>query len=134
MGKVHSKNTVIMIDSADITPYCNTSQYERTAATHQTTGYGMDDHTYSGGIRDNKFTCGGRYDSDQTTGPRAVLQDRVGETVQIVRRVEGTGTGKPEDTFQAVIAKYTESAPVDDMVVWSAEFQISGPITTTMQA
>jgi hypothetical protein len=45
--------------------------------------------------------------------------------------VEGTGTGKPQDAFTGILKKYTETNPVDDMVTWSAEFEISGAITTT---
>lgn len=134
MSRVHSKNTVIMVDGVDISAHCNTSEYDRTAGSHQTTGYGMDDHTFAGGIRTNKLTLGGQYDSSETDGPRRVLHDRVGDTVPVIRRVEGTGSGLPEDEFDAVIVNYKESAPVDDYVQWSAELQISGGVTTTAQA
>jgi hypothetical protein len=30
-----------------------------------------------------------------------------------------------------VLTKYVETNPVDDMVTWSADFEISGPVVTT---
>jgi hypothetical protein len=55
----------------------------------------------------------------------------VGTTCAVVRNPEGVGTGKPNDAFSGVLNKYTETNPVDDMVTWAAEFDISGPVVTT---
>ena len=133
MTAAHGKQTVITIATKDISPFTKTSNYERTAPAHSTTGYGVDDELYAGGVRVNTFTCGGAYDNTVLVGPRIVLHAAVGTTVAVVRKVEGTGTGKPQDSFNAVVTKYAESSPYDDIVSWSAEFQISGPITTIAQ-
>lgn len=73
-------------------------------------------------------------DSTATTGPRAVLQPIVGTVVELIRRPEGTGTGKPEETVDVLITKYTETNPVDDMIKWAVEGQCSDDIATTTQA
>lgn len=134
MAKVHGKHTVITVESADISPYCKTSNYERTAKNHDTTGYGVDDEDYEPGLKGGKFTFGGTYDSTETTGPRDALHDLVGTKVTVSRKVEGTGTGKPIDMFDMTLDKYAESSPHDDMVSWSAEGTIAGGVVTSAQS
>ena len=133
MSTVHGKLTVITVATKDISPYCKTSSYEGSADVHDTTGYGKDAHVKDGGLLDGKFTCGGTYDNTALVGPRNALKPLLGTKVAVVRKPEGTGTGKPQDSFQAVLSKYVETNPVDDMVSWSAEFEISDVITTTTQ-
>jgi hypothetical protein len=129
----HGKNTIITVVTKDISPYTKNSQIERAAATHNTTGYGVDDELYAGGLRNSKFTCSGVYDNTVLVGPSIVMGGVVGSTLAIIRKVEGTGTGKPQQAFNAVLEKFVESNPHDDMVTWSADFQITGPVTLTTQ-
>ncbi|HEY9415378.1 MAG TPA: hypothetical protein VIQ30_11510 [Pseudonocardia sp.] len=134
MSAVHGKDTEIEVATKDISPYCKTSSYEGSAAVHKITGYGKTAEVKKGGLLDGKFTCGGTYDNTALTGPRNALKPLLGQNVAVVRKPEGTGTGKPQDAFDAVLAKYVETNPVDDMVTWSAEFEISDVVTTTTQA
>lgn len=134
MSTSHGKLTVITVATKDISPYTKTSSLERGAAVHNTTGYGVDDEVNAGGLRNGKFTCGGVYDNTASVGPRNALNGLVGTVVAVVRKVEGTGTGKPNDAFNAVLEKYVETNPHDDMVTWSADFTVSGPVTSTTQA
>jgi hypothetical protein len=131
MAFVHGKTTKITIATKDISAYTKTSSFEKSADVHDTTGYGATDHTKAGGLGDGKFTCGGTYDNTASTGPRNALLALVGTTVACIRNPEGTGTGKPNDAFSGVLTKYVETNPVDDMISWSAEIEISGPVTTT---
>ncbi|RQW83556.1 hypothetical protein [Micromonospora globispora] len=133
MAFVHGMNTVITVAAKDISAYCKTSSFELSADVHETTGYGKTAKTRQGGLLDGKFTCGGTYDSTASTGPRAALKPLLGTSVAVVRKPEGTGTGKPSDAFSGVLTKYVETSPVDDMVTWSAEFEISDVVTTTTQ-
>lgn len=131
MAFVHGRTTKLTVATKDISPYTKTSSFEKSADVHDTTGYGATDHTKAGGLGDGKFTCGGTYDNTVSTGPRNALLSLVGTTVAVVRNPEGIGTGKPNDAFSAVLSKYTETNPVDDMVTWAAEMEISGAVTTT---
>ena len=133
MAFVHGRLTGITVATKDISPYCKTSSYEGSADVHETTGYGKTAKTKEGGLLDGKFTCGGTYDNTALTGPRNALKPLLGTTVAVVRKPEGTGTGKPLDTFSGVLTKYVETNPVDDMVTWSAEFEISDVVVTTTQ-
>lgn len=131
MAFVHGKNTKLVVATKDISPYTKTSTFESDGDVHDTTGYGATAHTKAGGLLDGKFTCGGTYDNTASVGPRNALLSLVATTVAVVRNPEGIGTGKPNDAFTAVLTKYTETNPVDDMVTWAAEMEISGPVVTT---
>lgn len=133
MAASHGRLTNIKVATKDISPYCKTSSYEVTADIHDTTGYGATAHTKVGGLMDGAFSAGGTYDNTVSTGPRNALHGQQGVTQTIVRLVEGAGTGKPQDTFSAVLQSYTETDPVDDVVQWAAKWEITGPVVTIAQ-
>lgn len=133
MATAHGKATVLTVATKDISPYCKTSSLERGAKVHDTTGYGVDDELNAGGLKNGKFTVSGVYDNTVLVGPRIVLNPLVGTVVAVIRKLEGTGSGKPQDAFNAVLEKYVETSPHDDMVTWSADFTTSGPVTATTQ-
>lgn len=134
MSRSHGKRTVITVEAVDISPHCNTSALTRTAKVHETTGYGADDEANDPGLKGGKFTMGGSYDTNATTGPSVALDPLVGTKVSVVRKTEGTGTGKPSQAFEAVLNSYVETNPVNDYVQWTAEMTIDGAVTKTTQA
>lgn len=133
MATVHSRLTYISIATVDISAYTNTSDFERGSDEHDVTCYGATDHVFAGGLGTGKFTFGGVYDNG-ASGPRDTIEPLIGTLAAIVRRVEGTGSTKPEDTFSILVKSYTESSPVADVVRWSAEGTVSGAVTSTNQA
>lgn len=132
MGFVHGKDTEVSVDSNDLSTFTNTSQFTRGADSHDTTTYGKDDHTFSGGLRTGGFTMGGTYD-DGATGPAEVLEPLIGTVVEVIRMPEGTGSGLPTQTFSALLTSYVESSPVADMVSWTADFTVSDAVATSEQ-
>jgi hypothetical protein len=138
MSAVHSKKTFVSVAGVDLSEFTDSSEIPRARATHNITGYGMDDERHSKGLKSGTFKMSGHYDNTESTGPRAVLldefDDEVTESVEVIRRGEGTGAGKPQDKFDAIIENYTESNPLADMVKWSCDFKITGPVDTTPQS
>lgn len=134
MTFIHGKNTVITVATKDISQYCDTSQLTRGADEHDVTGYGKNSHV-SGptGLKKGEFTCGGTYDNTASTGPKAAIQPLIGTIAAITRKPEGTGSGKPLETFSAFIAEYVETNPVNDFVKWSAKMTVSDDIADTTQ-
>ena len=133
MATSHGKLTNITIATKNISPYVKNSSLERNAKTHDLTGYQPtgDAEIYGGGLRNARFSCSGVYDNTVSVGPRLVLLNQEGNTLAIVRLPEGSGTGKPSEAFNAILEKYTETNPHDDYVTWSADFQVTGPVTST---
>jgi hypothetical protein len=124
MARVHSKHTVVIIDGNNVSEYCNDSTCEKSSGTEDNTLYGKNAVVKDATLLDGTFSCGGKYDS-AAAGPRAVLKPLVGTKVNVKYRPEGTGSGLPQDSFDAVITKYTESAPVAGYRLWSIETECS---------
>lgn len=130
----HGRHTVVKVASDDISPWTNSSEFERGADDHDVTCYGASAHAYSGGLGNHTFKASGIYDSTATTGTHDILSGTEGTIVSITRQCEGAGTGKPQEVFNFLVTKYVETNPVADMVSWSVEGKVSGGITDTTQS
>lgn len=133
MSFVHGKNTIISLDADDLSAFTNTSQLEKNADSHDVTTYGKNSHVFSGGLKGGSASMGGVYDNTASTGPRAVILPLVGTVVELIRKTEGTGAGKPLDTVDVLVLKYVETAPVADMVTWACDLQLSDDLASTTQ-
>lgn len=132
MAQKHSKYTVIIVNGNDISQFCTDSTCEQSSGTEDLTTYGKNAIVKGGTLLDGAFSCSGKYD-DSGTGPRAVLKPLVGTTVNVKYRPEGTGSGKPQDSFSVVIGKYTETAPVAGYRTWALETEPSDAWDSTAQ-
>lgn len=133
MTFVHARNTFLSLAGFDLSQYCDSSELSKEADEHDVTTYGKQAHVVSGGLLSSTANVGGIYDNTAGTGPRAVIRPLVGTNVALIRRPEGTGTGKPQDSVTVHVKKYVESNPVADMVRWTAELTGSDTITSTTQ-
>lgn len=145
MTTSHGRLTVIKVTAAspaptgaiDISVYCNTSSFNLVRDSHDSTTYGATGHTYADGLTNHTFSLGGVYDTSTTTSPHAIfaalMSSTGGQLISIERQVEGTGSGKPKETFNALLTGYVETSPVADLVSWTGDFQVSGAITSTTQ-
>lgn len=137
MARQHSRLTVITVGATDLSAFITSSELGRTKDSHETTGYGVTAKTYIGGLEDATFSMEGIYDDGASDTPRTVLMPMLAAdaaATTIVRRPEGTGSGRAQESFSAILVDYTESNPVGDLVTFSAEFQVTGDITDTDQA
>lgn len=132
MARKHSKLTVILVDSNDISVFCKDSTCEQSSGTEDNTTYGKDAQVFDPTLLNGAFSCSGSYDSS-ATGPRKVLKPLVGTSVTVKYRPEGTGTGLPQDSFTAVITKYTETAPTAGYRMWALDTQPSDTWDSTDQ-
>lgn len=135
MAKQHGRHTFISVDGDDISAYTNASELDYKTDKHDVTCYGAGGHEWGDDPLENaEGKMSGIYNNTAVTGPGAVLKPLRGSVVPMVRRTEGTGAGKPEETFSAFIESYKESSPAADYVTWECTFAVSGVITTGTQA
>lgn len=132
MARKHSKYTVIIIDGNDVSTFCKDSNCEQSSGTEDNTTYGKNAIVKDGTLLTGAFGCSGSYD-DSATGPRAVLKPLIGQKVNVKYRPEGTGSGLPQDSFDAVITKYNETAPVAGFRSWALETEPSDEWDSTDQ-
>lgn len=133
MAFVHGKNTYVSLDGDDLSAFANTSNLKTEADEHDVTTYGKNAHVFVGGLKKGSAGISGVYDNS-VTGPRAIIQPLVGTVVELIRRTEGTGTGKPQQAVDVHVKSYEETNPVADMVTWSVELTLSDEVTNTTQA
>jgi hypothetical protein len=133
MSFVHGKNTFISLNGVDLSTFVNKSDLDRGADEHDVTTYGKSAHVVAGGLLNGKASMEGIYDNTAGTGPRAVIRPLIGTVVALIRRPEGTGTGKPQDSVSVHVKSYKETNPVADMVTWACELTLSDTVTSTVQ-
>lgn len=134
MTAVHGKGTYVSLNGVNLSPYTDTSEFDRSAAVHEITAYGVDDVANAGGLRSHKVSMSGTYHAMAASGaPGTVFPPLLGTTVTFIRRAEGTGTGKPQQSCSVVVADYKETNPVADYIKWAAELTVDGAVTTTTQ-
>ncbi|MFR9804614.1 hypothetical protein ACL02T_20360 [Pseudonocardia sp. RS010] len=135
MAFVHGKGVVTSIDGDDLSAFANSVQFNRSADSHDVTTFGKDSKVYAPGLKDGTATIQGIYDSTASTGPGAVLRPLVGAAaVTLLYQPEGTGSSKPQASVDVLVTAYEETAPVADMISWSATLQLSDDIDDTAQS
>lgn len=133
MTFIHGKNTYISLNGTDISTFTTESDLSREADEHDVTTYGKSAHVFAGGLLAGKASVKGIYDNTAVTGPRAVIRPLLGTVVTLIRRPEGTGSGRPQDSVSVHVKSYVETNPVADMVAWSCELTLSDAVTSTTQ-
>lgn len=134
MARSHGKETVITIDGTDLSAWCDSSELDQGADEHDVTCYGADDHVVDYGLGVGSMSMGGVYDTT-SGGPKATIEAILDgrALVTLVRRIEGTGSGKPQESMSVLVKSYKETAPVADYVRWTCEMTKSGSITRSTQ-
>jgi len=134
MAFVAANDVYLSVDGTNIAAYCGSIEVEYSVDSLKTTTFAAGGHTYQGGMTDGKLSCEGTYD-DSMSGPKAIIEPlmRDGDLVAAIYRPEGTGSGKPQQSFNVLVTTYSESSAVGEMIQWSSEMKISGAVTDTTQ-
>lgn len=135
MSFTHGRHTVIILDGNNISAFSDNTEETDGVDTHEVTAYGAARKAYASGLGDGTFSIGGTHDNT-AAGPRSVIKPlmHAGDAVPFVYRTEGTGSGLPEEQVDVIIKSYKQTAPVADMVKWTAELQMTGDLTEIDQA
>lgn len=135
MAFTHGRHTVILFDGTNISAFTDNTEETDGVDTHDVTTYGAARKAYAAGLGDGTFTISGTHDNGASS-PRALLKPamRAGAAVPFVYRTEGTGTGLPEEQVDVIVKSYKQTAPVADMVKWTAELQMTGDLVEIDQA
>lgn len=133
MAFIHGKSAVFKIGSTDLSAFVNSVEVKRAGDSHDITAYGATGHAYQGGLTDGTISIKGIYDDADSSNPRVTFQGALATTLTWTYRAAGTAAGRPELAGSGVLTSYEESAPVAEMVTWTAELQITGAVTTTDQ-
>lgn len=134
---IHGKDAYFAVEDStgttlrNISPYVTSVSFNQSNDNHDDTTYGAEAHTFRNGLTTATIDVDGLFDKTAVTGAHTVLQSLVGieTTVGFEFGPEGNGAGATKFTGECVLSSYNTSAPVADLVSFSASFQCSGAIT-----
>lgn len=139
MAFTHGSSSVFKVDDSagtlrDLSTYTNNIEgLPGSGDTNETTTFGVTGsaRTFIRGLNTATFRIAGGYDSTATTGPDVTLSGlrTATGTATFEFGPEGGTTGKVRYTGECFLTSYTTSAPVDNWVTFSAEFQMTGALT-----
>lgn len=132
MPAYRGKDVVVTFDGEDISGDGRSVSFEEKADTLDTSVYGDTRRTKIAGLEDGS----GSFEGLDTTGAWGAAWDAiaVGTVGTMVIRPEGTGQGKRELSFTAVITGRSLDMPYDDLATFSMSYEISGAVSETEQA
>ncbi len=121
-------DSVFLLDGDDLSQYIDTITMTESVDSLDITTFGNNGHRKRGGLTDGSISIGGVYDTS-ATGPHDVIKPLLGTVVPFVWRPEGAGALLPSSSGNVLVQNYVESAPVADIVRWTAALEIDGDVT-----
>jgi hypothetical protein len=132
MAMTPGRLTYFKINSIDLSPWCDTSDYTDEADLHETTTYGKSTKTYAPGLKNVSFSVGGLYDA-AAAAVEPTLRPLVGGAATAFEfGPEGNAAAKKKFTGSALVKNFKTSQPVGGMVRWSAEVQMTDTVTVAV--
>lgn len=130
----HGSRAFFSVDGNDLTAFCDNVDFSRPQDVAESSTFGTDAKTYIGGMSDGTVSISGKWDETAVTGPDAVLTSLfgtvAGAAVEFEFGPEGGDAGMIRYTGNVIMTGYNVTAPIGDVVAFTADFQISGAITT----
>lgn len=136
MATTHGKDSTFKIDNGagtltDISASVNSVDFSWESEVAESTTMGSEAKTYISGLTDATFSIGGVWDDAASTGGQTVLSTLPGKETSSSFEwgPEGSATGAVKYSGECWLTSYTESAPVGDIVAFTADFQVTATIT-----
>lgn len=124
----HGKDTALLVDQYNLSAFFNSSDWGRSAETHETTTYGASAKTYQAGLKDGSLSVEGLFDAGVGASD-AVLSAALGATggqlISLLLQGPALMGGRVK-LARALETGYDISNPTSDIVSVSAEFQPDG--------
>jgi hypothetical protein len=129
----HGKDAAVYLTDTgatqrNLTAFCDNVEVSWEVDIAESTTFGSNHRTKIKGLEDTTFTLSGKFDNAGTGTPdqwlAALVQGTVASTFFIFPN--GSAASRPYDTGSAWLTSYTKSIPVDDIVTWSADFEVTG--------
>lgn len=130
----HGKNASFKVDNSggtltDISTYIHEVTLPRAIETAETTTFQVTggSKTYVTGLNDATISISGKFDATIDAHLAGILGSD--SSVSFEYGPSGSTTGMVKFTGESIMTKYDLSSPVGDVVSFSADFQVTGPIT-----
>lgn len=137
MGFYHGKGLVFKIDNAAgtlqiLTSFVDNVDLNNTVKMGDTTTAGAEADTFVSGQSNGTLSISGKWDGTASTGPDAVLSGLIGleTTSSFEYGPSGSTTGMVKKTGECFLTGMKVSSPVGGVVNFTADFQVTGAVTT----
>jgi hypothetical protein len=137
MAFYHGKGLVFKIDNAagtlqTLTSYVDSVDLDNSVDMGETTTAGAEDKTFVSGQAEHDLSISGKWDDTASTGADPVLSGLIGlETSSTFEfGPGGSSAGKIKKSGECFMTGYKVSAPVGGVVTFTADFKITGAVTT----
>lgn len=135
MAKHHGKDSTFSIDAVDLTTFLDSITMPEAIDVAETSTMGQDAKTYIEGMSSGTISLSGRWDETASTGPDAVLSGlKGGGATVFVYGPAGDASGAVTYTGDAILTGYSRTSPIGDVVAFTADFQITGPVAREIVA
>jgi len=138
MAFTHGKGAVFKLDNAAgtlqvLTSFVDNVELNNTVDVAETTTMGAEAKTYLSAQSDATLSISGKFDGTAATGPHVIISGLIGleTTSSFEYGPEGSTTGKQKLLGECFLTSYVVSAPVGDVVTFTADFQVTGAVTVT---
>ena len=111
----------------DLSSYITNVDFPRDAQLHETTTLGAASRTYIPGFKNATIGLQGHWDATLDAHMSPILGQAA--TVSFEYGPEGSTSGMVKYSGEAIVIKYGQTTPVDGVVDWSADLQVSGAVT-----
>lgn len=137
MAFAHGKGAAFQLDNSagslvDLSTYLDEVSFPRTIETGETTTFQSTSKTYVVGLRDATVSLSGKYDPTADahfSGVDSALAAGSIDSVSFEYGPAGSASGAVKYSGEALLTSYEVSAPVADVITFSAELQVTGDVT-----
>lgn len=133
MSMTHGKGTAVLFNQYDLSSYCDNADIAGSVEVAETTTYGTTGSakTYIVGLKDSTLALTGKADFASGASDAILVASHGASANDVVTvGLEGTTIGSRCKMGAAIQTGYTITAPVADVVSWSADSQLTGPLDT----
>ncbi|MGI8425547.1 MAG: phage tail tube protein [Actinomycetota bacterium] len=137
MAKGHGKDQFLQVEDTgaailrDLSPFLDNSDFDRQVDMSDSTTVGLEDKTSIPGLSGASIELGGKYDDTAVSGPDVVLGGVIASKVRVAFEYGplGNTTGKPKYTGECYVERFRISAPLENVVKFTATLRVDGPPT-----
>lgn len=124
----HGKNTVVLLDSYDLSSYYKETATHRTVDTAEVTAFGASAKSYISGIKDGTMDLKGMFDGSVGAVDQIMAAALQGADNIVTVQIEGATAGTIAHMLQTQETSYEVSSPVGDVVAISTQLQADGGV------
>ncbi len=135
---IHGKDSYFSLEDSgaatlrNLSPYINTLTWSRSQDNHDTSCYGNEGRTFVSGLTNGTISLGGFWDKTALVGSATVLDGLIDLdtlTLGFEYGPEGNTATQVKYSGECILTSFEYSAPVGDLVSFTASLQISGVVT-----